>query len=1172
MNASTRYTLLAGLLLCLVLSATTVAGGEQTTAAPSEPAKEEPEEEAADPKPTLSVESLQKQIEEIKGREGLEEERKKELLDAYEGALANLRKANEAAAAAASYAKQASEAPTLLEKMKKDLSTQPEEPEVEIPADATLAQLEQKLAAAEAELQAATNKAAALDEESKQRAEKRQQIPKQLAIAREELAEVEQKLAAEAPAEGAAETMDAQRAVLLTRQKMLKNQIEQYEAQLRSYDATNELLAARKDLAASRISLAKKRVAALQETVNERRRQEAEKAAREAEKTRREAAQAHPALKELAETNAALAERRTGPDGLTSKVETVAKQLESTDSKLKELKSDFESVEGKVGAAGLSKAIGLLLLKKRGELPDVRDYRRQIKKRQPKISSAQFELLQLEEQRADLSDLEAAVEEAMAQVGSSVTEQKREDIRAEAQKLLETRRELLDALIGDYNAYFSKLVDLDLKQQELVEQAEQYGDYIDERILWVQSTSPIGREAIGSGWEAGIWLTAPGHWTELGQTLLKDFRTNPGLIAGALLILVLLIIYRYKAPGHLKTLGDRVRKARSDSFIYTLEATLITAVAAAAWPALIGFVGWRLGTQLGASEAVQAAAAGLRRVAGAYLVLEFIRTSCWPSGLTEDHFRVREKPLNALRKHLHWLILIVLPAIFVIATLRWQSEQLHAETLGRFVFMIGMLAVSAFALIVLRPKGPVLEQTFKRRQEGMVYRLRYVWYCLAVAFPLSLVALAAFGYYYTAQQLEARLEWSILLGLGAWLLNGLVVRWLMVARRRLAIQKLEERRQKQKAEAEEKEKAGPEGQAEETVPQPPEPEESIYAMNRQSQRFLHAFVAFAVLLGLWFIWSGVLPALAALDNIVLWRVTAAAEGAAGAEGLVETQIPITVADLALSLIMAVVTVAAARNIPGLMEILVLRHLPIDRGIKFAAKTISRYVIVVTGVALAFSQLGVGWSKIQWLVAAMTVGLGFGLQEIFANFISGLIILFERPMRVGDTVAVGDVLGTVTQIRIRATTILKWDNKELIVPNKEFITGRLTNWTLSNSVIRMEFPVGIAYGSDTDRAESELLKIAKKHPLILQDPAPRVIFKGFGDSTLNFELRVFIPDLDSYAAIWHGVNKSIDNAFREADVEIAFPQQDIHVRSVEAPFPIRSLHDEDHPGPSGKSAE
>jgi potassium efflux system protein len=259
--------------------------------------------------------------------------------------------------------------------------------------------------------------------------------------------------------------------------------------------------------------------------------------------------------------------------------------------------------------------------------------------------------------------------------------------------------------------------------------------------------------------------------------------------------------------------------------------------------------------------------------------------------------------------------------------------------------------------------------------------------------------------------------------------------------------------------------------------------------------------------------------------------------------------------MAAALLVTVVTIVAARNVPALLEIILLQRLPLDRGVRFAIATVTRYAIAGVGVVVAFGTIGIGWSKVQWLIAAMTVGLGFGLQEIFANFISGLILLLERPIRVGDTVTVGDTTGTVTRIRIRATTILDWDRRELVVPNREFITGRLVNWTLSDTVHRMIFPVGVAYGSNTRLVEQALLRVARAEPLVLGDPEPSVLFRGFGDSSLEFELRVFIPDMDDYATIWHRLNMAIDDAFREARIDIAFPQRDLHIRSVRASFPI-----------------
>ena len=239
---------------------------------------------------------------------------------------------------------------------------------------------------------------------------------------------------------------------------------------------------------------------------------------------------------------------------------------------------------------------------------------------------------------------------------------------------------------------------------------------------------------------------------------------------------------------------------------------------------------------------------------------------------------------------------------------------------------------------------------------------------------------------------------------------------------------------------------------------------------------------------------------------------------------------------------------AAKNVPGLLELTVLKHLPLDAGARYATTALSRYLMAIVGVALAGQSLGITWASIQWLIAAMGIGLGFGLQEIFANFISGIILLFERPIRVGDIITLGDTTGVVRRIRMRATTITDWDRKEYVVPNKDLITGRLLNWTLSDQTNRIVINVGVAYRSDTVKARELLLRVANEHPLILADPAPIATFEGFGDNTLNLVLRCYLPSFDGRLPTITELHTDIDEAFRGAGIEIAFPQLDIHLRS------------------------
>ena len=233
------------------------------------------------------------------------------------------------------------------------------------------------------------------------------------------------------------------------------------------------------------------------------------------------------------------------------------------------------------------------------------------------------------------------------------------------------------------------------------------------------------------------------------------------------------------------------------------------------------------------------------------------------------------------------------------------------------------------------------------------------------------------------------------------------------------------------------------------------------------------------------------------------------------------------------------------------------------GSRYTAKTLYTYAIVGIGMVAFFNVVGMDWSRVQWLFAALSVGIGFGLQEIVANFISGLIILFERPIRIGDVVTIGETEGAVSRIQIRATTIRTWDGMELLVPNKEFITGRLLNWTLSDQITRLKIPVGIAYGSDVQKAMSLMDAAARKNETILDDPAPYIVFNGFGDNALSLELRCYVGVQGHRIPAVTNLHEEINRAFNEAGISISFPQRDVHL-DTSSPLDVR-IHRDDGQG-------
>lgn len=244
---------------------------------------------------------------------------------------------------------------------------------------------------------------------------------------------------------------------------------------------------------------------------------------------------------------------------------------------------------------------------------------------------------------------------------------------------------------------------------------------------------------------------------------------------------------------------------------------------------------------------------------------------------------------------------------------------------------------------------------------------------------------------------------------------------------------------------------------------------------------------------------------------------------------------------------------------SVLEAQIFPHRDLDRGIRDAIKKLLHYAIIFFGFLFAMSLAGVELKSFAFLAGAFGIGIGFGLQNIVNNFVSGIILLFERPVRVGDALVIDGKWCTVRKIGLRSTIVETPDRAEIIVPNSEFISQKVTNWTLSSSIARIVIPVGVAYGSDIDKVLALLSEAAKEHELILQNPTPSPIFTAFGASSLDFEMRVWVADADSMLAVRSALLQSIDRLFRQGGIEIPFPQRDVHlfVKDGQIPPPAQT---------------
>jgi potassium efflux system protein len=245
-----------------------------------------------------------------------------------------------------------------------------------------------------------------------------------------------------------------------------------------------------------------------------------------------------------------------------------------------------------------------------------------------------------------------------------------------------------------------------------------------------------------------------------------------------------------------------------------------------------------------------------------------------------------------------------------------------------------------------------------------------------------------------------------------------------------------------------------------------------------------------------------------------------------------------------------ISILISRFVRFILDEDVYPRLKLSRGVPATISLLINYSIITLGFVAAISAAGMEWSKLAILAGALGVGIGFGLQNLVNNFVSGLILIFERPIKVGDTIEFGTLLGRVLRIGIRSSTVRTYEGAEVIVPNGNIISSEVVNWTLSDKLRRIEILVGVAYGTDPEKVINILKGIVAEHDSILKNPEPVVLFTEFGDSSLNFSLRFWTADFEEWLNLKSEITVLVNKALKEANIEIPFPQRDLHLRSVD----------------------
>lgn len=878
------------------------------------------------------------------------------------------------------------------------------------------------------------------------------------------------------------------------------------EARLRGANALSSLRNAREQYLEAAAARAAKQLTLLRDAAARQRVDRVEAEIATAQSRAAELAAARPGLASYAARNMALVEEQRG---LTEKIQTTQEQVAALRSELIAVEDDAMLTRRRLEIAGLEAELGQVMLKRLTSLPEPRELAAAASARNALIAEISVASIRYGEEMRELDDRRQHIDESFPNY---------EDWSKEAKdalnELFRQRRDLLRENIRVQNNLLRLLVDSNAAAEALAAATRNYEEFLTGNLLWIVNYDYMNPARLLTQLSS---LADPAGLPAVTRAAPSALR-QPSTITIVLLLLAVLALRPRLRGAQEKYLGHPIRP-REESGGLIVRGVLLHALLALPGPLLLLVLGRFLRESGVNSEQLAAIGDGLSWGAPLYFGIELLRQLSGRTGAGRRLLKWNSQKIEVLRRDLPWAApLLIVAQCFTVA-----ASDLSANDSGGSLGALSSL-VLALTLLVVSVRA-LRSGAFAGDWLGRL--LLQVTAVLAATISLMHFT----GHLFAAHMYLHAIGRSVVAVLLALLVTNALKRMLLIYRANL------ERRAREESLGSEQEH---DTQVEET-----ENLEALASLSEAHTQLLGLARLAALALPLWFIWSPALPALRVLNDIGLWTVTDAT--------LPEGQLrSVSVGTLLIAAIVIGATALVTKHLPPLVKVLLMEWGKVSVGARYATGMILQYIIIGIGASISLSMLGWEWSKVQWLVAALGVGIGFGLQEIVANFISGLILLFERPIRPGDLISVGTNDGSVTEINARATIIESFEGKELLIPNKDLITGTVINWSLSSPKLRVVIPVGIAYGSDVRAAMRILVEVARDNASVVADPAPVTTFEDFGDNALTLWLRCFAEE--DYPRIWTELRIEINERFNAAGISIAFPQRDVHL-DAQRPIPV-----------------
>lgn len=880
------------------------------------------------------------------------------------------------------------------------------------------------------------------------------------------------------------------------RRQALQAELRLLEAELASESARASRRAAERNLLEYQLTLSSERSTRLLQLQQQLQNSVEQQALKTATALLERISQQVPELADYARRNRQLAELAAE---LAAEIGDANAEAEAAQQRLDELAADTRLVQRRLAAGGRRDVIGQMMLAQLDRLANTDALERQIQQRNELMADHGLQRIDADEESRELRDGGLYRVLHWPDYGQWPPQRQRQ-----ADQLVAQRQQLLDKINARFEELGLRLVETNAKARELIEQTVALEKFLIGQLLWVHDYSFLNPGGLLA--QLAV-LLKPSHWWQLPIALWHGLSSSPLLVAATLAWLLLLVGQR-----RLQQLADQLHRTplpiSEERVSHSLRSLGLGLLRALPIPAGLGLISGLLAAAPEQSDFLHGLERGLGYVSRVLLGLLLLDQLTRPRAFARRFLKWPARPLELFRLEWRWFMPVAAVSIFVsvfAVSTDFGSRGGPLAVVGIFIFALAMLVLGwRLRQRVLHEASPSVQWTLK----------------IGLLVTAGVLLLPLFGATLALKMFTVALMRSIGLVVLVKMSADLIKRWLLNLRFRVA----------QRARERQREQAAEDGG---TTPDAELADTQSLSVGHEKLLMLCRTTAYVA--GLWLIWAPSLPALNLFDSMVLWSV--ADSSGAGMRA-------ITLFDLLLALVTVVVTYMATRYLPSLVQVIVLERMSISTGVRYATTMLLQYAVIAVGASQFFTTLGWEWSQLQWLVAALGVGIGFGLQEIVANFISGLILLFERPISVGDLVTVDGNDGVVKRINIRATVIETFDRKELFVPNKDLITKQVINWTHTDSVVRVLIEVGIAYGSDVRQAMALVAGVARNHPNVLAEPEPVVSFDSFGDNALLLTLRCYVAE--ERLRVSTELRLAINEQLAAAGIDIAFPQRDLHV--------------------------